>query len=112
MTTVTYTGHGGALCDQSFDYQVLTTSFSLTLGDGDWHVIINPSGTLSAGTITMAALPLNGQLVDVRTSQTITTLTISPNSGQSVVGAPATLALGKKFTAIYRAADTTWYFGS
>lgn len=95
----------------NINYQTPLTGFSITLGNTDTQAILDPSGTLAAGTITMQAAPIDGHVVFIRTSQVITTLTISPNAGQSIKGYTAgTLALGGVLNAVYRAANSTWYF--
>ena len=94
------------------NYSVPITGFSMTLDNLDTDVILNPAGTLATGTITLmpdSALYDQDKLT-IRTSQTISTLTITAGTGSSVVGAPTTLAAGALTTAIYRKANTTWYF--
>jgi hypothetical protein len=92
------------------DFQTPTTGFSITLADVAFHVVLVPAGTLATGTITMPAAPFDGQIVNIRSTQIITALTVSPNSGQTVLGSPTTLAAGGIAEAIYRASNTTWYF--
>jgi hypothetical protein len=95
--------------DTSFDYTTPATAFSYTIPDGAGAAVLNPSGTLSSGTITMPAKPNNGQIVHISCTQIITTLTLSANSGQSIKNAPATIAAGGHLSYIYRTSDTTWY---
>jgi hypothetical protein len=95
--------------DTSYDYQTPATGFSITLGDLKGVTILDPAGTLATGTITLPAKPGNGQLIRVATSQTITSLTVSPNSGQSIKNAPTTLSAGTGFLYIYRSTGTTWF---
>jgi len=98
---------------QGINYQTPSTGFSITLNNTDAVLILDPSGTLATGTITMPASPINGQNVSISSSQTITSLTVSANAGQSIKNAPTTLTVsltgdqGYKF--IYRSANTTWY---
>jgi len=99
----------GSLVDSTFDYQTPATGFSITLSNDVWHFILNPAGTLATGTITMPSAPVNGQIVNVRSSQIVTALTVSPNSGQSILGAPSAFAVGGIFECIYRATGTTWF---
>jgi hypothetical protein len=99
----------GWQADTSFDFMVPTTGFSLTLTDKKTITILDPAGTLATGTVTMPAKPNNGQLIRVASSQTITSLTVSPNTSQSIKNAPTTLAAGTEFAYIYRQANTTWY---
>lgn len=101
-----------AMVDAGYAYATPTTGSTVTLGNTVWHTIIDPAGALLALTVTMPASPVDGQIVDFKVSQAITTLTVSPNSGQSVVGGPAAGAsvAGITYNAIYRSANTTWYF--
>lgn len=96
----------------NYNYQVPLTGFSITLGNNYGQVILDSSSALATGTITMSSNPVDGQRVEVYTSQTITTLTVSPNAGQSVMTAPTTLAAGKKFSSLYRSTNSTWYCAS
>lgn len=95
--------------DQSYSLQVPTTGFSITIAAGVKTLLLNPAGTLLTGTITLPASPIDGQEIRVSSSKAVTTLTVSPNSGQSVVGAPTTLAIGIGFSYIYNLSSTTWY---
>lgn len=98
-----------AIADQSKSVQVPTTGFSITIADNTSTLTLNPAGTLATGTVTMPATPIDGQLIRVMSSQIITALTVSPNSGQTVNGAPTTLAANTGFGYIYHLAGTTWY---
>lgn len=96
--------------DQSYSYlQPASSAFSITLSASNYSTIIDTSATVASATITMSSNPIDGQMSRVVTSQSITTLTISPSSGQTVKGAPTTLAAGGRFEAIYRSANATWY---
>jgi hypothetical protein len=94
---------------QQYDYQVLTTAFSYTFAAGTQTLIINPAGTLATGTVTMPAAPADGMVITVESTQIITALTLSGNTGQSVVGAPARLFPNQPESFVYRASNTTWY---
>ena len=94
---------------QQYDYQVLTTAFSYTFAAGTQTLIINPAGTLATGTITMPAAPADGMVITVESTQIITALTLSGNTGQSIVGVPATLFPNQPLSYVYRLSNTTWY---
>ena len=94
---------------QAYDYQTPTTGFSYTFASGVQTLVMNPAGTLATGTITMPATPADGMTIRFSSSQIITALTLSPNSGQSVVAAVTSLVLGGSAQYIYRATNTTWY---
>lgn len=99
----------GAHADYGYSFQTPATGFTITLGSTTWHTILDPAGTLATGTLTMPATPIDGMLVDVRSSQIVTALTVSPNAGQSIKGQPSSFAVGGILSCIYRAGNTTWY---
>ena len=88
---------------------VPTTGFTNTIANTTSYYILEPAGTLATGTLTMPASPVNEQVVTVASTQTITALTHSPNTGQSLKGALTTIAVDGNASWIYRTANTTWY---
>lgn len=92
-------------------YQRITpaTGFSQTISDNVAALVIKPAGLLATGTITMAANPLDGQVIIIETSQTITTLTHNPNSGQTLNGALTTLTANTSASWQWIATDSTWF---
>lgn len=109
-TTVDANGNftGGAVAPAT---QVVSpaTGFSQTISANIDTLLITPSTTLATGTVKMPASPLNNQRVTIATSQTITAFTLSPNTGQTVNGAPTTLPANTSATFKYQVATTTWY---
>jgi hypothetical protein len=74
-------------------------------------LILQPSGTLASGTVT---LPLNTQTPDgtevlITTTQTITAFTLALNGASNAYGAPTTLAVNGFFRVRYYAATNSWY---
>ena len=59
--TAVLSGTNGLL--QSYDYQAPATGFSYTFAAGTQTLILNPAGTLAAGTITMPAAPADGMTI-------------------------------------------------
>lgn len=98
---------------QGYDYQTPATGFSITIGNQTSSLLLDPAGTLATGTITMPAAPINGQVVNINSTQTITALTVAANAGQSIKNAPTTLVISttgsQGYSYIYRTANTTWY---
>lgn len=92
-----------------YTYNVPVTGFALTIANGIQALVLNPAGTLAAGTVTLPAAPIDGGTVIISTTQTITALTISPNTGQTVADAPATLGIGGAVRFLYNATTATWY---
>jgi hypothetical protein len=95
--------------DQSKSVSVQTTGFSLAFTNAQKTLIITPAGTLATGTITMPPGPIDGQEVRFSSTQTITALTVSPNTSQTISNAPTTIAAGQGYGFIYHLAATNWY---
>lgn len=90
------------------------TGFNITvptpISEQQW-MVIQPAGTLAAGTVT---LPLNtgtpdGTQVLVTTTQIITAFTLALNGAASAFGAPTTLAANAFFTMRFYQATNSWY---
>ena len=90
------------------------TGFNITVptpvSEQQW-MVIQPAGTLAAGTVT---LPLNtgtpdGTQVLVTTTQIITSFTLALNGAAAAFGAPTTLAANAFFTVRFYQATNSWY---
>lgn len=88
-----------------------TTGQSKTITKGsDWLAIIVSAATIATGTIVMPAAPVEGQQVAISFGNlTITALTISPNTGQTILGAPTTAAANSFLRFGYDATAAQWY---
>lgn len=110
-------GIGGA-CDDSANYQNPAggaTNMTLTMGDDEYHLIIDPNAAFTTGTvnITTCANPIAGQLLNIRTTLNCPSFTITPNTGQGINPNPfpVVLAAGKAVDLIFSAFNT-WYYSS
>jgi hypothetical protein len=103
--------YSDALLKESHSFQAPTEGFSITIGNNVRSLLLNPAGTLLAGTITMPGNPQNGRSVKIASSQTITALTLNANTGQSfAAGAAITTILANGFAEYtYRGGNNTWY---
>ncbi len=90
------------------------TGFNITVptpvSEQQW-MLLQPAGTLAAGTIT---LPLNtgvpdGTEVLVTSTQIITSLTVAVNGAAAANGAPTTLAANGFFRLRYVLSQNSWY---
>lgn len=103
----------GQIRDSSgFIQQTPLTGFSITVPAGPTAVSVvelTPAGTLATGTIVFPNTPVNGQRLQVFSTQTITALTLTPGSGQSINAAVTTLAANANVEYIYQSSNTTWY---
>lgn len=97
------------IADTSYSYQQPVNLFSITPAAGVGRLILDPAGTLAAGTVIMPASPVDGQILVITSSQIVTTLTLSANGGQSILGAVPAIALGGRIECQYRTASTTWF---
>jgi hypothetical protein len=105
--TAVLSGTNGLL--QAYDYQVLTTAFAYTFAAGTQVLVMNPAGTLATGTITMPASPADGMTITVESTQQVTAVTVSANTGQSIVGSAVQLIPNQPLSWVYRLTNTTWY---
>ncbi len=94
---------------ETINYQVPTTGFTITVGNTDNILVLDPADTLASGTVTMPATPLNGHVVRISSTQIVTALTVSANTGQTIKGAVTTLAANGFASWVYRSTNTTWY---
>lgn len=92
------------------------TNFSVTIGSGstvtaDTHLILTPTGTLAAGTITLppASGCLDGQRVIINSTQIVTALTIGTNGATAVTGALTAFTANGYMTLKYDKPSLTWY---
>lgn len=113
-TTTTWYGdgrhsHTGARLDLSYSKQTPLTGFSITPADTVENLILTPAGALLAGTIIMPANPKDGQYFTASCTQVVTTLTMNPNAGQTLLGGLSSFTANGFASWIYVASTTTWY---
>lgn len=97
----------GAHADRSYSLQAPTSGASIVIQNNVSLLQINPSGALASLTITMPPNPLDGQVVAIASTQTITTLTLNANTGQRLLGAPTTLPANSAVE--FRFLAGTWF---
>lgn len=98
--------------------QTITSGTSSTIGNGVYRYEFDPAAVIATYTVTMPSAPVDGQKLMIRTGKTIavgqptiTTLTVLPNSGQSIFGAITltTLNCGDVVEYEYELSNTTWF---
>lgn len=99
--------------DKNTQYSAPSASpFTVAITDGDESIwlVLTPTGTMAAGTITLPAVAncADRQEILVNTTQEVTSLTVSGN-GSTVTGAPTTLAANAFFRLRFEALTDTWY---
>lgn len=110
VAVYTYTPTGiGFNNGSGVDYLTPLTGFTYNFDNATGTLYLTPAGTLATGTIVMPSAPTDGRQVQVFSSQTITALTVSPNTGQSISTPPTTITANGSFRLVWRASDSTWY---
>jgi hypothetical protein len=84
------------------------TGFSVTVADGDTWLILTPGGGYAAGTIVLPSAEDKEEVL-VNCTQSVTTLTITPQTGDTVTGAPSSLSANDYFRLRYDGATDVWY---
>ena len=108
-TASTFAAYVATVVGASSALTVYSTGSAVTLSSGvNTWVLITPSGTVSALTLTLPLAPTDRQEVRCNSTQIVTTLTIAGN-GKTVTGAPTALAANGYFTLKYDAVLGTWY---
>jgi hypothetical protein len=85
------------------------TGFAYTVPNGTQALVLTPAGTIATGTITTPPNPQDNQPLRLSSSQTVTALTVSANTGQTVVGAPTTITSTAPVEFFWNAQNATWY---
>jgi hypothetical protein len=88
-------------------YEVPVTGFSLAPRSS--LLVLNPAGTLAAGTIVLPDAPLDGQRQAVTSTGQITALTVTAGTGDSVDNAPSEIPADGYFELVYVASELTWF---
>jgi len=93
----------------TIEYYTPTTGFSYTIANATRFLILEPSGGLASGTITMPAAPVTGQVVSLLSTKAVTSLTHNPNTGQTLLSPITSMTAQGRYAWIYYAPTTTWY---
>lgn len=92
-----------------YSRQVPLTGFAITIANNVTLLFLDPAGALATGTVTLPAAPFDGQEVCITCSQNVTTFTVSPNAGQSVIGAQGFINAVSPLRYAYQASGAKWY---
>jgi len=90
-------------------YNQVSATSSASYSFGTFSVLILAgTGSLTGITVTLPAGALDGQIAQICTNQAISSLTISPNTGQSVNNPATSLSGGQGIAYIYTS-STAWF---
>lgn len=84
------------------------TGFSVAVSAVNTWLILTPGAAYAAGTVTLPQGSDKAEVL-VNCTQAVTALTVTPASGESVIGAPATLAANDFFRLRFDAVVGAWY---
>lgn len=84
-----------------------TTGNTITLINNQYNVV-NPAGSLTALTVTLPSSPTNGDIVYIKFTQAVTTVTYAGGTLGNA-SAPTTLTAGATIILTYDSTNTTWY---
>lgn len=93
---------------EDYSYQVPLTAFAITPPAHTSLLYLNPAGTLATGALTMEPNPSDGQRLCVEDTQTQTAITVSANTGQTML---TSIGLGA-VTALVANTSVCWYFNA
>lgn len=92
---------------ENIQYTQPTTGNTI-VSNGRQRLIVDPSGTLAALTITFPSAPATGQIFSISISQIITTLTLGAG-GNAIKGTIVTSATNSAGSWIYYQPNQTWF---
>ena len=93
----------------NYSYQTPTSGTTLTAPAYLAAYVLEPAATLASLTIVLPPAANDGDVFEIATTATITALTASPVSGQTVKGGSLMLAANGGIAFRFRAANSTWY---
>jgi hypothetical protein len=84
------------------------TAFSYTFANSQSDIVLTHSTTIAQGTITFAAAPSDGARECVFAQNTVTTLNLAANTGQTLNNAVTTIAAAARVCYLYSISNLTW----
>lgn len=108
--TINPTTHAfSAISSPSVSYATPTSAATLTAPAGSGGYVLDPTGTLASLVVTAPPSPLDQQIFELTSTQTISNLTVNPASGQSLDGGAVNLLANGGVAWRYLAVKSTWY---
>lgn len=108
--TLAYMSSSSLRDGRFYIYNAPLTGFTVAPTVDQSAISLNPAGTIAAGTITMPATTVDGKVVTVFTSATITALTLTPQGSTTFVPAAViTLAAGASVGYVYDKPNNQWH---
>lgn len=92
----------------AYVYNVPLTAFSLTFGNTQQNLNLNPAGTLATGTITTAVNPSDAQVECIFSTTAVTALTLTANTGQTITNGVTALVANTRYCYQYDTPLAAW----
>ena len=98
----------GGRYDRSANVAIPVTTGNIILDNSKHTTVVAPGGTIAALTITMPDA-FDGTDIRISFASTVTTLTMTPKAGDTIVGALTTATAGAFAQFLYVSNTLTWY---
>lgn len=93
-----------------YQYYAPTTNFSLTAYANVARVILDPTGVITNGAVTLPAGNVEAHTISISSTYNVTNLQVNPSTGTTLVpGANITLTGGTAVTYMYHSGESKWY---
>ena len=96
--------------DQGYQYAAPTVGFWANITTGKSRFIMDPAGTLASGGVTLPNCSVDGTIISIHSTQTITAFSANTiQSGTTIVPTVTTIAGGTGIEYFYHANENKWY---
>jgi hypothetical protein len=100
----------GARIEAGYQYNAPTTNFSYTVNTNVYRFILDPTGAITNGAVTLPSANVDATVVRISSTQTVTNFQVLPNTGTTLVpSANITLTGGTGVEYLYHAVEKRWY---
>lgn len=91
-----------------YQSQAQATTQTVTVASGTSVIALTGATAATSATINLPVVPVDGQRVLIFSQAGITTLTVTPATGQTISNAPTTLAANGSAEVLYQLASKVW----
>lgn len=99
-----------AKVDAGYQYYAPSTNFSYVATSIVSRFILNPSGAITNGAVTLPGANVNATVLTISSTQTVTNFQVIPNTGTTVVpNGNITLTGGTSVEYFYHAVEKKWF---
>ena len=100
----------GARIEAGYQYYAPTTNFSYIATSVVSKFILDPTGAITNGAVTLPSANVDATVITISSTQTVTNFQVNPNTGTTVVpSANVTLTGGTSIEYFYHAVEKKWY---